>query len=463
MEGTVTNSAVIALAGFVAVIALLLLFITKLKWHVFLALLVPIALFPLLPGINREVFIEAFETGFGDTVGSIAVVIVLGCLIAEALRHTGGVERITSSMISWVGSQRMPLALTLSGFVIGLAIFSDVGYVILNPLVHSSAIAAGVNMGVMSTGLVVAMQMTHAMVPPTPGPLAAIAVVDANIGLIILYGSIATFVASIAAWLYAKIVGPRVESPPDPGFVGESPSSDPVTGDPALEGGKGAGKKEITTGWAYAPIMIPILLIAGQSVASLSLPEGNFFNSVMTYLGWPVVALGVGVVIAYRNTRSEDREDRTTTWVENALRTSAMIIVVTGLGGALSAILEATPAVDRIAAAVSASGIPVIFLPFVLGVIGNMITGSTTVGVITGASLTAPLMGQTGLSPEAVVLAAAAGSVIIKYVNSSYFWVCTSLSQMPLRSALICYGGGTLVGGVASMAVVFAFWAFGFI
>lgn len=457
MEESVTNNAVIALSGFVAIIALLLLFITKLKWHVFLALLVPIALFPLLPGINIDVFIEAFETGFGDTVGGIAVVIVLGCLIAEALRHTGGVERITSSMISLLGRQRMPLALTLSGFVIGLAIFSDVGYVILNPLVHSSAIAAGVNMGVMSTGLVVSMQMTHAMVPPTPGPLAAIAVVDANIGLVILYGSIATFVASIAAWLYAQVVGSRVESPPDPEFVGDS-----SIGDPVLEGGEGAGKA-ITTGWAYAPILIPIVLIAGQSVASLSLPEGNLVNSVMTYLGWPVVALGVGVVVAYRNTRSEDREDRTTTWVENALRISAMIIVVTGLGGALSAILEATPAVDRVADVVVASGIPVIFLPFVLGVVGNMVTGSTTVGVITGASLTAPLMGQTGLSPEAVVLAAAAGSVIIKYVNSSYFWVCTSLSRMPVRSALICYGGGTLVGGIVSMAVVYVFWALNFI
>lgn len=470
MEETVTNSTVVALSGFVAIIALLFLFITKFKWHVFLAFLVPIVLFPILPGVNREVFIEAFETGFGDTVGSIAVVIVLGCLIAEALRHTGGVERITSSMISWVGRQRMALALTLSGFVIGLAIFSDIGYVILNPIVHSAAIAGGVNMSVMSTGLVVSMQMTHAMVPPTPGPLAAIAVVDANIGQVIIYGSIACLVASLAAWLYARIVGPRVESPPDPEFAGASAAGEGDSpaggggspmGDPVFD--SGTGSKRITTGWAYAPILIPVVLIAGQSAADLALSEGNVVNAVMTYLGWPVVALGIGVAIAYRNTQAGDREARTSTWVEDALRTSAMIIVVTGLGGSLSAILEATPAVDTIADAVAASGLPVIFLPFVLGVIGNMITGSTTVGVITGASLTAPLMSQTGLSPEAVVLAAAAGSVIIKYMNSSYFWICTSLSRMPLRSALISYGGGTFVGGVVSMAVVFFFWAVGLI
>lgn len=140
-----------------------------------------------------------------------------------------------------------------------------------------------------------------------------------------------------------------------------------------------------------------------------------------------------------------------------------MIIIVTGLGGALSAILQATPAVDAIADGVAATGLPSIFLPFVLGVVGNMITGSTTVGVITAASIAAPLMGQLGLSPEATMLAGASGSVIVKYVNSSYFWVATSLSRMPLRSALISYGGVTAVGGVASMVVVYGLWAVGII
>jgi len=142
---------------------------------------------------------------------------------------------------------------------------------------------------------------------------------------------------------------------------------------------------------------------------------------------------------------------------------SAMIIMVTGLGGSLSEILQGTPAVDAIADTVADTGLPVIVLPFVLGIIGNIITGSTTVGVITAASITAPLLGQVGLSPEAAMLAAASGSVIIKYVNSSYFWVCTSLSRMPLRSALICYGGVTLVNGVVSMAGVMVLWGFGII
>ena len=124
--------------------------------------------------------------------------IVLGSVLAEALKHTGGIERITISMIRWVGEARMPLALTLSGFVIGLAIFSDVGYVILNPLVHSAAINSGLNMSVMATGLVGAMQLTHAMVPPTPGPLAAVALVGADIGQVILFGGIATLIASLA-------------------------------------------------------------------------------------------------------------------------------------------------------------------------------------------------------------------------------------------------------------------------
>ncbi len=448
----ITESALYAIAGLVAVVALLFLLITRFSWHVFIALLVPVVLFGgLMPGIDREAFIDAFEQGFGRTIQSIAVVIVLGSLLAEALKHTGGIERITLSMIRMVGEHRMPLALTLSGFIIGLAIFSDVGYVILNPLVHSAALKSGLNMSVMATGLVGAMQLTHAMVPPTPGPLAAAALVGADIGQVILYGGLVTLVASLAGWLYATVVGPHIESPPSDEFVGQS----------FTERGR---ESELPSTWrAYAPILIPLGLIAGQSVAALALPAGHPVNLAMLYLGWPVVALGIGVLLAYRNTTADQGKDRTGKWVEDALRASAMIIMVTGLGGALSQILRETPAVDAIAAGVAATGLPAIFLPFVLGVAGNMVTGSTTVGVITAASVAAPMMETLGLSPEATMLAGAAGSMIIKYVNSSYFWVCASLSRMSLKAALLSYGGVTLVNGVAAMAAVYVLWAIGLI
>ena len=168
-------------------------------------------------------------------------------------------------------------------------------------------------------------------------------------------------------------------------------------------------------------------------------------------------------MLAYRQTTGDQVEARVGTWVEEALRTSAMIIMVTGLGGALSQILRNTPAVDAIAETTAAVGLPAIFLPFVLGVVGNMITGSTTVGVITAASVAAPMMDRLGLTPEATMLAGAAGSMIIKYVNSSYFWVCMSLSRMSLKAALVSYGGVTFVNGVAAMAVVYLLWTIGWI
>ena len=320
----ITESALIAIAGLVAVVALLFLLITRFHWHVFVALLVPIALFALIPGIDRGAFIDAFEQGFGRTIQSIAVVIVLGSVLAEALKHTGGIERITASMIRWVGERRIPLALTLSGFVVGLAIFSDVGYLILSPLVHSAALNSGVNMSVMATGLVGAMQLTHAMVPPTPGPLAAVALVGADIGQVILYGSIVTFIASLAGWAFAQVVGPRVESPPSREFVGQS----------FIERGREA---ELPSTWrAYAPILIPMALIAGQSVAAFALPAEHLINSAMLYLGWPVVALGIGILLAYRNTTPAQAEARSSAWIEEALRASAMIIMVTGLGARLA-------------------------------------------------------------------------------------------------------------------------------
>ncbi len=449
----VTTNPVLALVAFLGVIILLLFLIAKWKWHVFLSLLLPLLIFGVIPGVQQNNFIEAFETGFGSTLGSIGVVIVLGSIIAEALRHTGAIETITRSMVKVVGSTRMPLALTLTGFVLGVAIFSDVAYVILNPLVHSAAKMMGVTVSVMSIGLVGSLQLTHAIVPPTPGPLAAAALVGADIGTTIIFGSIACLSGSLAGWIWGQyIAGPRIKTLPSDEFAGEN----------FLEG-DGDGK--LPGVWAsYAPILVPIVLISAQSVSRLFLDEGHIVRSGLAYIGWPVVALSVGVWLSYRNIRTpEHRKDSKNAWVEEALRVSAMILVVTGLGGSLSEILKATPAVDTIAGFFSTYGLPSILLPFVIGIIGNMITGSTTVGVITAGSLVAPMLGSLALSPEAAMLAGASGSVMIKYVNSSYFWVCTSLSRVPVNDAIYGYGGATFVGGIASFMTVCAMWAMGII
>ncbi len=451
----VNTSAAISLGGFAVVIFLLLFMIAKWNCHVFFALLIPIMLFVILPGVQQNNFIDAFESGFGNTLGSIGVVIVLGSIIAEALKHTGAIQVITRSMVNLVGSNRMPLALTLTGFIIGIAIFSDVAYVILNPLVHSAARTMNVGIAVMSTGLVGALQLTHAIVPPTPGPLAAAAILGADIGRTIIFGGIACLFGSLACWAWGVfIAGPRIKTMASDEFEGVSINDLDEDGPSELP----------STLSSYTPIVIPIVLIGTQSVVSLIFEEGHMLRTVFLYLGWPVVALSIGVWLAYRNIKSDDdREKAKDAWVEAALKTSAMILVVTGLGGSLSAILRGTPAVDFIAALFTDYGLPTILLPFVIGIIGNMITGSTTVGVITAASLVAPMLASLSLSPEAAMLSGASGSVIIKYVNSSYFWVCTSLSRLSVPDAVFSYGGATLVGGIVSFLTVCAMWGIGLI
>jgi GntP family gluconate:H+ symporter len=451
-ETAVTTSPALALIAFIGVIILLLFLIARWRWHVFLAMLVPLILFGIIPGIEQNNFIDAFETGFGSTLGSIGVVIVLGSIIAEALRHTGAIETITRSMVNFFGRDRIPLALTITGFILGIAIFSDVAFVILNPLVHSAAKAMGVSISVVSIGLVGSLQLTHAIVPPTPGPLAAAALVGADIGKTIIFGSIACLTGSLAGWVWGQyIVGPRIKTMPDDEFAGED--------------FMGEDTKELPSGFAsYAPIVVPILLISAQSVSRLFLPEDHIVRTGLVYIGWPVVALSIGVWLSFRNIRTEEhKKDSKSAWIEEALKVSAMILVVTGLGGSLSAILKATPAVDVISGFFATYGLPALLLPFVIGIMGNMITGSTTVGVITAASLVAPMLGNLGLSPEAAMLSGACGSVIIKYVNSSYFWVCTSLTRLPVKDAILGYGGATLIGGLASFAAVWVMWSMGLI
>jgi len=452
-DSAVTTSPLLALLGFLGVIALLLFLIAKWRWHVFLALLVPLLLFGLIPGIQVNNFIAAFETGFGATLGSIGVVIVLGSIMAEGLRHTGAIQTITRTMVEMVGSRRMPLALSLSGFVLGVAIFSDVAYVILNPLVHSSAKIMGVPVAVTSIGLVGSLQLTHAIVPPTPGPLAAAAIVGADIGKTIIYGGLACLAGTLAGWIWGQYVaGPRIKTQPSEEYAGN---------DFFAQNGPSRAPGVLAS---YAPIVVPVVLISAQSVSRLFLEAGHPVRDGLAYIGWPVVALSVGVWLAFRNiTTPEAREQAKSNWIEEGLKISAMILVVTGLGGALSEILKNTPAVDTIAEFFATHGLPAILLPFVIGIIGNMITGSTTVGVITAASLTAPMLNNLALSPEAAMLAGASGSVIIKYVNSSYFWVCTSLSGLHVKDAIFGYGGATLIGGIASFITVWTLWSVGLI
>jgi GntP family gluconate:H+ symporter len=357
-------------------------------------------------------------------------------------------------MVRVVGERRMPIALTLTGFILGIAIFSDVAYVILNPLVHSAAHAMGVGMGTMSIGLVGALQLTHAIVPPTPGPLAAVALLGADIGKTIIFGTIACLVGSLAGWVWGQFVaGPRIRTQPAEEFKDRN----------FLEATQ--GERLPSTLSAYAPIVVPVVLISAQSVARLVFDEGHvLLRGILGYVGWPVVALTIGLWLASRNVdRREGRTEKVNQWVRDGLKTSAMILVVTGLGGSLSAILKGTPAVGFVADVFTSHGLPSILLPFMIGVIGNMLTGSTTVGVITAASLVAPMLGPLGLSPEAAMLSGASGSVIIKYVNSSYFWVCTSLSKLEVKEALLGYGGVTLVGGTASFAAVWVMWAMGIV
>jgi GntP family gluconate:H+ symporter len=450
MNIQVSTNPVLTLIAFILLVVTLFLLIAKWKWHVFLALLIPIVIFGIIPGIQQTSFINAFEEGFGKTLGKIGVVIVLGSVIAEGLKHTGAIKVITQSIINFVGSKRIPLALTFTGFILGIAIFSDVAYVILNPLVHASAIATNTGIATMSTGLVGSLQLTHAIVPPTPGPLAAAALVGADIGKTILYGGICCFFGSLACWAWGKwVAGPRIKTRGNQEFAMETEKELPPS---------------IGVLASHAPIVVPIVLITLHSVAQLYLDDGNFFRPIITYLGWPVCALTVGVWLAYRNVYSiDDKKKAKNEWIENALKGSAMILVVTGLGGSLSEILKGTPVVNYIVDFFVHYKLPAIILPFIIGVIGNMITGSTTVGVITAASIVAPMLSSLHLSPEAAMLSGASGSVIIKYVNSSYFWVCTSLSKLSVHEGMLAYGGATLVGGLTTFFVVCILWATGLI
>ena len=345
----------------------------------------------------------------------------------------------------------MPLALTLSGFVIGIAIFSDVGYVILNPLVHSAALTTGTNMSVMATGLVGAMQLTHALVPPTPGPLAAVALGGADLGKVIVLGVLVTLIGAIAGWIYALLVGPHVESPPSKEFVGQS----------FVEQGR---ESELpSTAWAYAPILVPLGLIAGQSVAGFMLPETHLVNRIMLYLGWPVVALDGGNSFGLPEHEAGARR-RTHL---NLGRRSTANIGHDHRGDRTGRLVESDPACDTRGGYVCRiHGRDRIAVDFSTVLRGDYRQHDHGIhhgrGHYRGRNRRSD-DADSRFEPGSHHAGRGLRSIIVKYVNSSYFWVCTSLSRIPLKGALISFGGVTLVNGITAMAAVYVLWVFGVI
>ncbi len=432
-------SDLLPMLSLLGIIVLIVVATTKWRLHPFLALLVGGAAYGLVNGLSVDATLVALTGGLGKTVSGIGIVIASGCIIGMVLERTGAAFVMANTALRLVGKGRSVLAMTLTGSAVSVPVFCDSGYVVLSPLARSLARRTKHSMAAFAVALSMGLYATHCLVPPTPGPVAAAGELQADMGKVIALGLIVSVPVIAVIWFYAGQAGRR--------WYIEPPAAQVVADEEEMENLPGA----LT---AFAPILLPVLLIAARSLV------GEDGGGLLDLLGNPNVALVLGAFLALALAKQHGA-DALSEWTSEALRSAGSIVLITAAGGALGAVLRVTPLADQIGSLLATFDLGVfnIILPFLVAAGLKTAQGSSTVAIVTTASLVSPLLPALGLSGSTEValttLAIGAGAMTVSHVNDSYFWVVTQLSGLSVGQGyrLVTIGSG-LVGLTALAAVV---------
>ncbi|EPO3009073.1 permease [Vibrio cholerae] len=435
-----------------AVIAFIVLATTKFKIHPFLALLLAAFLGAFAYGLPADTIAKTITTGFGGILGYIGLVIVLGTIIGVILEKSGAAITMADTVIKLLGERFPTLTMSIIGYIVSIPVFCDSGFVILNSLKESLAKRLATSSVAMSVALATGLYATHTFVPPTPGPIAAAGNLglESQLGLVIAIGLFVAAVAAIAGMLWANrfqaVEADIIDSQ-------ESPKQD-------WQALKASYGQLPSASQAFAPIFVPILLICLGSIAkfpSFPFGQGMLFE-VLGFLGQPLTALLIGLLLAVRLLKSADKVAEFGERISQGITAAAPILLITGAGGAFGAVLKATPLGDYLGTTLSALGVG-IFMPFIVSAALKSAQGSSTVALVTTSALVAPLLGQLGLDSEMgralTVMAIGAGAMTVSHANDSFFWVVSQFSRMSVGLAYRAQTMATLVQGVTAMAVVY--------
>ena len=419
---------------------------SKYHFHPFLALLFAAVGFGLFSGMPLGEIVKSINDGFGGTIGSIGIVIIAGVIIGTFLEHSGGAFAMAERILKIIGQKHVPLAVSIVGYFVSIPVFADSGFVILTPLNKALSKEAKISLAGSAVALAVGLIVTHCLVPPTPGPIAAAGILDADLGLVIALGLVVSAFALVVGWVFATKVAAKTYIDPNP----------ELTQAEVLEKIKHAP----SAFKAFTPIVVPILLIVLKSISDFpTRPLGDgLLRNCIGFIGAPVIALLIGVLLAFRLPKKLDREMLSTTgWVGQALLNAAIIIMITGAGGSFGLILRNSPIAGVIGESLSSANLG-IWLPFIISAAMKTAQGSSTVALITTASLMAPLMEplgfESGMAKALVVLSIGAGSMVVSHANDSFFWVFTQMTRMDVKTGYKLHTFATLIIGVASAIAI---------
>ena len=448
--------------AFIIAIVVMIVLISKLKVHPFLSIMGVSLILGLIAGIplvdqvaedgtKISGLASVVGAGFSGTFTSIGIVIILGALIGTILEETGAALKLADMVIRLVGKNHPELAMELMGWVVSIPVFCDSGFVILNPIRKALVSRTGVSSVAMSVALSVGLYVSHVFIPPTPGPIAAASTlgIGDNLLLVMGLGALCSILPLIAGYFFARYIGKKVKADDEADSSEVKKSYEELV----AEYGK------LPNGFmALAPIIIPILLMALSSIASMAGWTG-VANDILKFLGTPIIALAVGTIFGILQLSGAGKMDRFYDITNDTLKTVGPILFVTAAGGVLGKVIASTSMIDYItqnATLLEAIGI---FFPFILAAILKSAQGSSTVAITTTAGIVAPILPVLGLGTPVraalAVMAIGAGAMTVSHANDSYFWVVTNFGAMTPEKGYKTQTMATLVLGIAAMAEIF--------
>ena len=436
-------------------LAIVLLIVSISKWgvHPFLAIMGIALILAVGIGIPLDTIPATIGKGFSSIFTSIGIVIILGTLIGLILEKTGAAIRLADAIIRIIGEKHPQLAIMLIGWIISVPVFCDSGFIIVNPIRKWLSRKTNFSSVTLTVALSAGLYVSHVFIPPTPGPIATAGLIglESNLLLVIITGLLISILPLTAAYFFATAVGKKVKSSED--LDVESIS-------------QAYNQHNLPSTWAsITPILLPIVLMAGGSIAAIAKING-FTGELLTFLGKPIIALAAGLISAlpllWRSKMGKQLYDLT----QESLKTAGPIIFITAAGSVLGQVIVEAGFVQYIQQNASALSSIGIFFPFVVAAIIKTSQGSSTVAMTTtagimglyfsDASLMAALGMTTPIDAVLVVMAIGAGAMTVSHANDSYFWVVTNFGGLTPQNGYKTQTALTLIMGVTSIITLFA-------
>lgn len=438
------------IVGLIIAVGLLIFMIVKLKIHPVLSLFTCGLVAGILYGFGVAETTELITSGFGSTLGSIGCTIIFGSIIACGIRDSDSVKSMVNFFIRLFRGKNPELMTALPGFIMSIPVFGDITMVLLAPIASMIGKRDKKSMSSMMAFTGLATDLTHSIVPPTPGILAVTLLLGADLGMTIIWGIGVSFAGFILTYLLLRKWVAKEYIPPREDYVigieecNSGDYHDLMIQEPGLP----------SVLSACSPILVPVILIAVASFTNMYLSEGNAVRNLFEVIGNRNIALFTGVLITFliglmhkervvKNYQKFTHDDTSSfkdivlnKWIVEALEVALLPLMITAMGGGFSSVIKNYPDISQLGNLIAGTGLPTILIPFLIGTVMLVAVGSRTTAGMTAAAIVQPMLTTLHLSPLAAVLFIGAGTMVGSHVNDSGFWVTTQLFNMDTRQGL---------------------------